>query len=110
MAWRGMCEAPGHESQLPETVELEACNLGYAKGCPRLPKERAWDAIRFGIAHESGASVSVQYVMEMAYQPAGHGMLEYDRVLARWTLSHPEARVQKMAECFLQSYLDRRKV
>lgn len=109
-AWRGMCEAPGHESQLPETVELEACNLGYAKACPRLPKVRAWDAIRFGIARESGASVSVQYVLEMAYQPAGHGMLEYDRVLARWTLSHPEARVQKMAECFLQSYLDRRRV
>lgn len=108
-AWRGMCAAPGQSGQLPDTQELEACNMGYAHACPRLPKERSCDAIRFGVARESGTSISLQYVMETAHQPAGNGLLEYDRALGGWNLTHPEARVQRQAECFLQSYLERRK-
>jgi hypothetical protein len=106
-AWRGRCDAPGCAPQSPGNQELESCNLGYALKCPRLPSQRACDAIRFGVTRESGSSVSLQYVMEAAHQPAGHGLLEYDRVLGSWSVTHPEVRVQKMAECFLQSYLER---
>jgi hypothetical protein len=81
--------------------------MGYAHACSRLPKDRSCDAIRFGVTRESGASVSLQYVMETAHQPAGHGLLEYDRA-GSWNLAHPEPRVQKLAECFLQSYLERK--
>ena len=106
-AWRGSCGAPGHECT-PSNSELEACNLGYAKSCSRLPSERSCDAVRFGIANDSGARLSLQFVFETAHQPAGHGHINYDRGLETWTSSHPDSRIQKMAECFLQSYLQRR--
>jgi hypothetical protein len=32
-------------------------------------------------------------------------MLEYDVERAQWISSHSDARIQKMAECFLESYL-----
>jgi hypothetical protein len=28
--------------------------------------------------------------------------------LSTWTASHPETRIQRLAECFLESYLDRK--
>ena len=106
-AWRGVCQASG-EPYTPATHELESCNLGYAQTCQRLPKERDYDAIRFGVVRDSSSLISLKYVLEMAHQPAGDGSLEYDRSLGRWYSTYPEPRIQKMAECFLQSYLDRR--
>jgi hypothetical protein len=35
-------------------------------------------------------------------------MVEYDVTRAQWTSTHPDPRVQKMADCYLQSYLQRR--
>jgi hypothetical protein len=109
-AWRGTCEAPGHEHEpcSPANRELEACNLGYAQTCQRLPKERSCDAVRFGVTRDSSSLVTLRYVMETAHQPAGDGALEYDRSIGRWISTYPEPRIQKMAECFLQSYLARR--
>jgi hypothetical protein len=89
-------------------LELESCNLGYAKSCPRLPKERTCDAVRFAVARESVESISLHFVLETDHLPAGSGLLEYDRLLGSWIAPHPEARTQKLAECFLQSYLERR--
>jgi len=100
--------APGHEPCTPANRELEACNLGYAQTCPRLPKERSCDAIRFGVARDSNSLISLRYVMETGHQPAGDGSLEYDCVVNGWISTYPEARIQKMAECFLQSYLERK--
>jgi hypothetical protein len=90
------------------SIELESCNLGYAKSCPRLPAERACDAVRFAVVNESRESISLQFVLEKAYLPTSHGMLAYDRRFKRWTSSHTDLSVQKKAECFLQSYLDRK--
>lgn len=107
--WTGHCCAPGHEGVEPTNQELrELCNLGYAAGCPRLPKERAFDAVRFSIARDRGAQLLLCFVCESAHLPASHGTLEYDLSLARWVLSHSELRIQKMAECYLQAYLLRR--
>jgi hypothetical protein len=107
--WLGHCSAPGHEGAEPTNQQLrELCNLGYAAGCPRLPKVRAYDAVRFSIARDHGAQLLLWFVYEYGHQPAGHGMLEYDLSLGQWISSHSDARIQRMAECYLQSYLPRR--
>jgi hypothetical protein len=107
--WSGQCFAPGYEGAEPTSGELrEGCNLGYAVQCPRLPKERVCDAVRFSVARDSGAQVVLHFACELAHRPAGHGILEYDAVLGRWISVHPDACFQKMADCYLQSYRLRR--
>ena len=107
-AWRGTCAAAGHEAAILNNQELESCNLGYAKSCPRLPKERPCDAVRFAVANDSSGSISLHFAFELDHLPAGNGLLEYDRKLKSWIAPHPEPRTQKLAESFLQSYLERR--
>jgi len=106
--WHGQCSAAGHEGLEPTTDELLECNLGYAVTCRRLPKDRSCDAIRFSVARDCGSQLLLWFVCESGHQPAGHGTLEYDLALGRWTSPHPDPRIQKMADCFLQSYLLRR--
>ncbi|MGE5206200.1 MAG: hypothetical protein ACM3PW_11320, partial [Chlamydiota bacterium] len=107
--WQGHCTAPGQEGFTPSPEELaNFCNLGYARGCPHLPPDRAWDAVRFCVARDNDNLVTVLYVCERDYRPAAHGALEYDSALARWRASHPDPRLQKMAECYLECYLLRR--
>jgi hypothetical protein len=114
--WSGHCTAPGHEGEVPSQEELrEFCNLGYAEGCGRLPRERVWDSVRFG-ARTIGSdgnglcnSIQVRYVCERGHRPAEHGVLEFDAAEARWVDPHPDGRVQRMAECFLESFLEKKK-
>jgi hypothetical protein len=107
-SWRGTCLASGHEDAALSNIELESCNLGYAKSCPRLPTERDCDAVRFVVVNESKNSVSLQFVLETNYLPTAHGMLVHDQHSGSWISPHPDSRIQKMAECFLQSYLARK--
>jgi hypothetical protein len=107
--WIGHCSAPGHEGAEPTNEELrELCNLGYAAACPRLPENRTSDAVRFSIARDQGARLSLWFVYESGHRPAGYGTLEYDLSSGQWISSHTDPRIQKMAECYLQSYLLRR--
>ena len=107
--WAGHCCAPGHEGSAPTTDELrDFCNLGYAASCPRLPKERRFDAVRFSVARESDSHLLLWFVCEIAHRPAEHGQLDYDAALGQWASSHADARIQKMADCYMQSYLLRR--
>jgi hypothetical protein len=106
-SWRGTCSAPGQEQASIGIKELESCNLGYAKSCPRLPKDRVCDAVRFVVTNDSESDITLQFVMEAAYRPAGHGFLKFDRRSRNWTSPHPDLLIQKKAECFLQSYLGR---
>jgi hypothetical protein len=112
--WAGECCAPGHEGSPPSAEELrDFCNLGYATACPHLPRERSYDAVRFSIARDRGSRLVVWFVCEAGHRPAGHspadhGKLEYDLADGQWTNSHPNAQIQKMAECYLESYLLRR--
>jgi hypothetical protein len=107
--WIGHCSARGHEGTEPTNEELrEFCNLGYAAGCPRLPAQRDYDAVRFSMARDRGAQLLLWFVCESGHRPADHGTLEYDFSLGQWISSHSDARIQKMAECYLQSYLLRR--
>jgi hypothetical protein len=106
-SWRGSCSAKGQEATVLNQKELESCNLGYARSCPRLPKERPYDSVRFGIARDSGDHMAVQFVLESRHRPAGHGILHFDQLSKNWISPHPDPLIQKKAECFLQSYLER---
>jgi hypothetical protein len=105
--WKGECEAVS-DLATPNLKELESCNLGYASSCSRLPRERSFDAVRFGVAHDSGPVISVDVVFEAAHLPVGKWRLEYNAPGNAWISRHPQPRIQKLADCFLQSYLDRR--
>jgi len=82
--------------------------MGYAAGCARLPRQRAYDAVRFSITRDRGAQLELCFVCESDHRPASHGVLEYDLLLGQWTSSHSDARIRKMANCYLQAYLLRR--
>lgn len=107
--WHGQCGAPGHEGAEPTSDELHRfCNLGYAWGCPHLPKERTADAVRFCVSRDAGTQLLLQFVCEFDHRPASHGTLEYDLSLRRWMGIHADPRIQRMAECYLEAYLSRR--
>lgn len=123
--WCGHCTAPGHEGEVPSQDVLEAfCNLGYASSCSWAPQERAWDAVRFAVSappdsvargrrQDAGADVPtrilrLRYVCEKNHRPVEHGNLEFDLSRATWLRRHDDARIQKMAECFLESYLKKK--
>jgi hypothetical protein len=107
--WQGTCGAPGHEGSTPLEEEIkEFCNMGYATACSRLPRERAWDAVRFSVSRDTGSRILLCLVCELAHHPVENGLLEFDCVAERWVAGHQNVRVQKLAECYLQSYLRRR--
>ena len=117
--WTGHCTAPSHEGEVPAQDVLEAfCNLGYASNCAWAPPERAWDAVRFSVSapadvtgkdkgkRAAAASVlRLVYVCERDHRPFAHGELAFDLSAAAWNCPHEDPRIQKMAECFLDSYL-----
>ena len=106
--WLGCCSAPGHEGVEPaEEEQREFCNLGYAAKCPRLPVERSCDAVRFSVVRQEGASLLVCFICEAGHLPAAHGNLRYDSLAGKWVSAHADPRIQRLAECFVQSYLSR---
>jgi hypothetical protein len=122
--WRGHCTAPGHEGQVPSQDILQAlCNLGYASSCSWAPRERAWDAVRFAVAaptqkdgrrasasnpDQAPPTIRLICVCERDHRPAERGDLEFDLPRSTWLRRHDDARLQKMAECFLESFLKKK--
>jgi hypothetical protein len=122
--WCGHCTAPGHEGEAPPQDVLEAfCNLGYASSCNWSPQERVWDAVRFAVnapldpvTHSSPPTSAtiparilfLRYVCERNNRPSESGDLEFDLSRATWLCRHDDPRIQKMAECFLESYLKKK--
>lgn len=107
--WGGCCAAPGHGGAVPGEDEVrDFCNLGYALDCWRLPRQRACDAVRFGVARDRNHRIEISWVRESGHRPVDHGTLQYDASAHRWGRAHPDGRVQKLAECYLQSYLSRK--
>jgi hypothetical protein len=116
--WSGYCTAPQHQNESPSQDVLETfCNLGYAGACTWAPQERKWDAVRFAITarsnlqnrekNDSSRVIHLCYVCERDHRPVERGDLEFDAQQCRWLKPHEDARVQKMAECFLKSRLTR---
>ena len=107
--WRGHCSAPGQEKvELSDEELSHGCNLGYASRCSRLPQQRPCDAIRFSVARDRGSCIAIWFVRETAHLPTEHGILEYEIAEHRWLSPHVDPRLQRLAECFLESYLLRR--
>jgi len=125
--WNGHCTAPGHHGEIPGQDVLEAfCNLGYASRCTWTPPERAWDAVRFSVSapadfrkvadssqddKRSAARVlRLVFVCERDHLPAAQGDLTFNLATGAWIRPHEDPRIQKMAECFLDSYLNKSRI
>jgi hypothetical protein len=82
-----------------------------------------WDAVRFAVAAparadtpgnptthlaQAGHRIRLRFVCERNHRPVAHGDLEFDLDKSTWLRRHDDHRVQKMAECFLQSYLNKK--
>ncbi len=115
--WNGYCTAPGHHGEVPTQDIVEGfCNLGYAAKCAWAPPERDWDAVRFSVCPPEETSkdpcgsrvIRLQYVCERDHHPVTNGDLRFDLSNRAWQCSHEDSRVQKMAECFLESYLSKK--
>ena len=107
--WQGNCSAPGHEQTQPEESDVrEFCNMGYAAKCNRLPVVRQFDAVRFCVTNDRDQRLLISCVGESAHLPVEHKQLEFDASQMQWLISHPDLRIQKQAECYIQSYLQRR--
>lgn len=122
--WCGHCTAPGHNGEIPSQSQLETfCNLGYANHCDWSPLQRPLDAVRFAISaprdivairdRESAAKTPTRllllhYACERNHRPIEHGDLEFDLHQAAWVRPHSDPRIQRMAECFLETYLQKK--
>lgn len=105
----GSCRA-GASEVVPSEGELrDFCNLGYSGECSRLPQERRADCVRFAVAEDSGPAVVLHYVFEREHAPIEHGRVEFNRESREWNVMLSDAVVQRQAEVYLQSYLERRR-
>ncbi len=120
--WNGHCTAPDHAGKTPSLDILEAfCNLGYAGSCSWAPADRDVDAVRFAVIAPPDAgpgkkssslvasnTIRVKFVRERAHRPVNDGELEFDLRSGIWLRRHDDACLQKMAECYLHSYLQKK--
>ncbi|HKD82492.1 MAG TPA: hypothetical protein VKH81_22575 [Candidatus Angelobacter sp.] len=104
----GTCHAHGDEAIPTETELREFCNLGYAHNCPRMPKDRCADGVRFAVARDEGSRIILHYVSERDHEPVEYGRLEYDCTEQKWPAPLRNACLQRQAECYVAVYLERR--
>jgi hypothetical protein len=105
--WTGNCLASGQELAASDTHIREFCNLGYATACPHLPARRDWDAIRFSVARAGREQVTICFVCELGHAPIEHGELTFDLANQVWVNPHADARVHRLAICYLEAYRGR---
>ena len=107
--WEGHCTAPEHFGDRPSQQHIkESCNLGYASRCEWRPPDYAWDSVRFSVKQECENRISILYACEKAHRPLSHGTLEFDFIQQHWSKAHEDQRLQKLADCFVESYLRKR--
>lgn len=106
--FHGHCTAAGKPLQPGDAELRDFCNLGYARGCDKLPANRQADAIRFSVAAEKEGEVIVSYTCERDHAPVEHGELRYRLSSTSWCAPHADPVLQRQAECYLAIYLERR--
>ncbi len=99
-AYCGHCTAANIN---PTPDQLQHCNLGYAD-CAHLPSDRTADAVRFSVRRDAQGVLAIQYLCEAAHAPVAHGVLVFDPASSQWRERHPDARLQRMAECCVESF------
>jgi hypothetical protein len=82
---------------------LHDCNLGYAN-CAHLPADRPADAVRLSIRRDPQGLLTIHYSCEAAHAPVSHGLLVFDPVSSQWHERHVDSRLQRMAECCVESF------
>jgi hypothetical protein len=105
--WRGDCCASGVAVSPQDSEIREFCNLGNATRCPHLPPQRDWDAVRFAVTRTSDEQITLTYSCEMGHAPKEHGTMTFDLNRETWTIAHADARVRRLANSYLESYLAR---
>jgi hypothetical protein len=103
--WRGLCTAASGLAATENELR-DHCNLGYARCC-HLPSDREADAVRFSVAAASVSKIVLNYVCERDHRPGEHGTLEFDTSADICLKPHKDARIQKMAECFVNTFRQR---
>jgi hypothetical protein len=104
----GTCRA-GVEAATPTEDELrDFCNIGYACGCPRMPRSCFSDGARFAVARDEGLRIILHYASERQHEPVEYGRLEYDCATQTWAVPLRDACLQRQAEVYLAVYLERR--
>jgi hypothetical protein len=106
----GTCRASADAVTPTDTELRDFCNLGYASECGRMPEARFADCVRFALSKDEGTRILLQYVYERAHEPVKNGLVEYDCLAHQWIVSLSDGIVQRQAECFLSSYLERRQI
>ena len=108
--WSGTCRAAAGSEARPSDQELRTCcNIGHAKTCTRLPADRHADAVRFALGDERDGKLLVRYACEREHVPVSHGDLVYEIAGATWTVPHPDSCLQRMAECYVEGQMARRR-
>ena len=98
------------QQNTPTEIELkEFCNLGYARQCEKIPPDRCADSIRFSVANDARKRIRLHYSCERDHAPVEHGVLEYDCEARSWQIAHSDACIQRQAECYMETYLERRR-
>jgi len=102
--WSGTCGA-GEENVEPAPAQIrEFCNLGYASACPRIPRSRDWDAVRFSIAGSNAEQMTLRYACELGHAPAAHGTLTYDIQTGTCFDGHCDERIRRLAASYFLAY------
>lgn len=99
-AYKGHCTAA---DVVPSDEMLHDCNLGYAN-CAHLPTDRFADAVRFLVRRDAQGLLAIQYLCEAAHAPVSNGVLVFDPASSQWRERHEDARLQRMAECCIESF------
>jgi hypothetical protein len=103
--YSGECTA-GAEAFQPGEERLECCNLGYAAGkCPRFPKTKGPDAVRFAISADRDGFIRIAYSVEQDHLPFQQGVIEYSCDGERWRGLDAGSLLQFQAEAYVRSFL-----
>ena len=97
----------GAEATPDDAALRDFCNVGYARGCSRMPVERRADSVRFAVTADKGERVILSYVYDRDHLPVAHGQLEYDCIRQRWLSAVADACLERQAECYLAIYLEK---
>jgi hypothetical protein len=104
----GICRAEAQEVNPTENELRDFCNIGYARGCPRMPKSCSSDGVRFAVARDDGPRIILHYASERQHEPLEVGRLEYDCGSKSWLTHLRDPCLQRQAEIYLAVYLERR--
>ena len=107
--WTGTCAAIANSEVRPNEHELKtACNMGYAKGCSRLPQDRQADAVRFAKGDGHDGLIHIRFSYERDYLPVAHGEVIYDTTTRRLQTAVANPCLLRMAECYIEAQIARR--